>query len=72
MTAPTPLPWTINEVASTELWIEGPEGSAATEEFPRDRQVVCFFPTSGEAEDLKVALANANLILEAVAGAGGR
>lgn len=63
MSRPTPLPWTISQLGSTDLWIEGPEGSAATEEFPKDRRVVCTFPTSGERTDMELALANAEFIV---------
>lgn len=46
----TKRPWRISEITDREgFWIEGPEGSAATKEYPSDRMIVRTFPLSGEA-----------------------
>ena len=67
MIAPSPRPWRISPVREKDrFWIEGAEGSAATDQLPKDRRVVCDFTLYGdEALDAETE-ANAELILRAV------
>jgi hypothetical protein len=69
---PTPRPWRISPMREAgRIWIEGPEGSAASEALPKDRRVVCDFRIYGDAELDAETEANFNLIVERVNGGGG-
>lgn len=64
---PTPRPWKVEQEGDS-IWIQGPQGSAATERFPADTRIVCDFRLYGD-EDLDAETeANFKLITEAVNG----
>lgn len=50
------------------IWIEGPEGSAASDRFPKDRRIVCDFQLFGDPALDAETEANLDLIVEAVNG----
>lgn len=64
---PTPRPWRVNPDGERDrVWIEGPEGSAASETLPNNRRIVCDFALYGdEALDAETS-ANMKLIVERV------
>ena len=67
MSGPTPTPWRISPIREEHrFWIEGPEGSGASELMPNDRRVVCDFAIYGDEELDAEAEANANLIVRMV------
>lgn len=69
MTEPTARPWRVGEqIEDGRVFIEGPEGSAATELFPKDRRIVCDFVLYGDPEIDGETEANFKLIVERVNG----
>ena len=62
---PTPRPWSVHEDGDS-IWIEGPEGSAATEPYPFDRRVICESALFGEDELDEKTRSNMALIVELV------
>ena len=61
----TPRPWRVGREGES-IWIEGLQGSAASERLPANRRIVCEFRLYGdEAMDVETE-ANFELIAEAV------
>lgn len=66
---PTPRPWRIGEqIEGDRVFIEGPEGSAATDTFPKDRRIICDFALYGDPKIDGETEANMALIVERVNG----
>ena len=66
---PTPRPWRrAPNPEPTRIWIEGPEGSAASETFPSDRRIVCDFALYGDDAVDAETFANMDMIVERVNG----
>lgn len=61
----TPRPWAIGRLGES-LWIEGAEGSAATDTFPGDRRIVADMKLYGDAALDAETECNARLIVERV------
>lgn len=69
---PTARPWRVAEqIEDGRVFIEGPEGSAATDTFPRDRRIICDFRLYGDEALDSETEANLELIVERVNGGGG-
>lgn len=65
----TPRPWRVGEqIEDGRVFIEGPEGSAATDTFPKDRRIVCDFLLYGDPQIDGETEANMALIVERVNG----
>jgi len=64
VSAPTPRPWRIRREGET-IWIEGPRGSAANEQLPGNRRIVCEFRLYDDEELDAETEANFALIVEA-------
>lgn len=65
MTEPTARPWRVGErIEQGRVFIEGPEGSAASESLPKDRRIVCDFKLYGDPEIDGETEANMALIVE--------
>jgi hypothetical protein len=65
VSAPTPAPWKIGREGES-IWIEGPNGSGASDLLPGDRRIVCDFRLYGDATLDAETEANFNLIVERV------
>lgn len=69
MAEATPRPWRVAEqIEASRIWIEGPEGSAATEKHPKDRRVICDFALYDDEYLDAETRANLDLIVERVNG----
>ncbi len=69
---PTPRPWRKTpEPDPDRIWIEGPEGSAKSDRFPKDRRIVCDFALYGDPKWDAETEANLDLIVERVNGGEG-
>lgn len=66
---PTPRPWAVVEDGDS-IWIEGPEGSAATDRMPLDRLVVADATLHGDEGLDGETRANFDLIVGLANGAG--
>jgi hypothetical protein len=64
VSAPTPRPWWIRREGET-IWIEGPRGSAPSEQLPGNRRIVCEFRLYDDEELDAETEANFALIVEA-------
>ena len=55
MAEATARPWRVSPMREAgRIWIEGPEGSAASDMLPKDRRVICDFEIVGdEAQDAR-------------------
>jgi hypothetical protein len=60
----TPRPWSVARADET-IWIQGPKGSAAGEQLPGNRRIVCEFRLYGDEELDAETEANFALIFEA-------
>ena len=68
----TTTPWRISPVREEDrFWIEGPEGSGASDLLPNDRRVICDFELFGDPKLDAEAEANASAIVEAINAALG-
>lgn len=66
---PTPRPWRVGEqIEAGRVFIEGPEGSGASELLPNDRRIICDFPLYGDDALDGETEANMALIVERVNG----
>lgn len=66
---PTSRPWRVSPDAERDrVWIEGPEGSAASDTLPNDRRIVCDFALYGDDALDAETFANMDLIVERVNG----
>ena len=69
--SPTRRPWRVTPHPERDrIWIEGPEGSAATGSLPADRRIVCDFALYGDPATDAETEANMDLIVEAVNARG--
>ncbi len=72
MAAPTARPWRkAPEPEAGRTWIEGPEGSARSDRFPKDRRIVCDFALYGDPKIDAETEANLDLIVDLVNGGEG-
>jgi hypothetical protein len=60
----TPRPWSVARAEET-IWIQGPKGSAASDQLPSNRRIVCEFRLYGDEELDAETEANFALIVEA-------
>ncbi len=72
MAAATARPWRKTPYPERDrIWIEGPEGSAASERFPKNRRIVCDFALFGDTALDAETEANMDLIVQRVNGGEG-